>query len=544
MHIDDALSGEETQTPATPKPVAYSYVRFSTAKQELGDSLRRQVEMARAYCDKHGLELHEDSYRDLGVSAFKRANVQKGALASFIEAVRTGKVTAGSYLVIEQFDRLSRDDVDFALKLLLDLVHAGIKLVTLVDGKVWDKDSVKDIGNLILAIVFMSRANNESAMKAERLSHVWHQKKSKAGTPGGKLVTSEGPKWLRANEDKTAWEVLEDKAESVRKVFARKISGYGVVSTVNLANKEKWPVPGKGDTWHTSLVGRLLKSRAVLGEYQPCKYDPDGKRVPVGDPIQNYYPVIVDEQTFLRAQAVADRKGAFPGRRDASLRNWLQGLLKCTCGQSFVRKNKDSKAQPEYARYYCTARNRGVTQCPGASASELENAVIHVVSHVAPQYFEGTARMETLKARIEVLEVDLSAAKQKRDRFVEAIGASNAPIPALMQRLADAEKEAAEREQEMRAARAELADLEGDSDTVFANIVKAIKSVDSLDARAALREDLSRVIEKVVVHQAEGFIRVFLRGGDTPVVQPLRMDAALPGLTFTKVLETGDSSAQ
>ena len=146
------------------RAVAYSYVRFSTAKQELGDSLRRQVDMAEAYCAKHGLELNPVSYRDLGVSAFKRKNLEKGALAAFIAGVKAGKIPQGSYLVIEQFDRLSRADVDVALRLLLDLVHSGITLVTLVDEKIWDREAIKDVGNLILAIVFMSRANNESVL--------------------------------------------------------------------------------------------------------------------------------------------------------------------------------------------------------------------------------------------------------------------------------------------------------------------------------------------------------------------------------------------
>lgn len=536
---------------ALPRPVAYSYVRFSTARQELGDSLRRQVGMAEEYCAKHDLDLHPVSYRDLGVSAFKRKNIEKGALAAFIDAVKQGKVAKGSFLVVEQFDRLSRADIDIAVRLLLDLVQSGITLVTLVDGKVWDRESIKDIGNLIIAIVFMSRANNESAMKAKRLSQVWGEKKKRAAEGSGhRIVTSECPRWLRANEDKTGFVVLEDKVESIRKVFEMRIGGHGISSIMRRANLEQWPLPGKsavqrsGESvedfakrsaavvWHESLVGRLLKNRALLGEYQPFENDADddNKRVPAGEPIKNYYPVVLDEQSFLRAQAKADRSGRFPGRRDASLKNWLQGLLRCTCGNSFVRKNKDSKAQPGYARYYCTARNRGTTNCPSASASDLENAVIAVVSGVAPQHFEGTARTEELKARNDMLEVEVSATKQTRDRFVEAIAASKAPIPALVQRLTEAELAVSSAESALHSVRAELADLSADYDTVFANIVTAVRGIDSLDARARLREDLSRIIEKVVVHQADGYVRVHLRGMDIPVVQPLRVDAKIPGL--------------
>jgi len=559
MYKPGSLPLQMQNPSALPRPVAYSYVRFSTVKQELGDSLRRQVAMAEEYCRKHDLELHPASYRDLGVSAFKRKNIERGALAAFIEAVRTGKVQKGSHLVIEQFDRLSRADTNKALRLLLDLVDAGIRVVTLVDEKVWDEESIKDTTNLIIAIVYMSRANNESAAKARRLSEVWTQKKKRAADGSGRrIVTSECPRWLAPNEGKTGFVVREDRVGSIRKVFEMRIGGYGIVAIVSRANAEAWPCPGKAPVrksgesledfearqhlptnWHTSTVGRLLKNRALLGEYQPHENDPDddNKRIPVGEPIQGYYPAVLDEQTFLRAQAKADRSGRFPGRRDASLKNWLQGLLRCTCGHSFVRKNKDSKAQPGYARYYCTARNRGVTKCSSASASELEGAVISVVGGIAPQYFEGTARMEGLKARLDILEVEVSARQLKRDRYIEAIAESRAPIPALMQRLSEAESAATTAERELNSARAELADLAGDYETVFENIVKAIHSVDNLDARARLREDLSRIIDKVVVHQDEGYVRVHLKGAHAPVLQPLRVDANMPGVRRTAHLD-------
>lgn len=550
----------------SPRITAYSYVRFSTSRQELGDSLRRQVESCEKYCRENNLELHPVSYRDLGVSAFKKKNLESGALAAFIDAVKTGKVAKGSYLVIEQFDRMSRADVDIALKLLLDLVHSGITVVTLVDGKVWDREAIQDIGNLILAIVFMSRANNESASKARRLSEVWGQKKRAAANGTGKrIVTSECPRWLAPNEDKTGFVVLEDRVESIKKVFNMRINGFGIRAIVGRANSEQWPVPGKppvrqsGEsledfnkrgtqemTWHTSLVGRLLKHRGLLGEYQPYMLNPkEGlARIPAGDPILGYFPAVLDEQTFLRAEAKAERSGRFPGRRDASMKNWLQGLLRCTCGQSFVRKNKDSKAQPGYARYYCTARNRGASKCPGSSAPALEAAVLQVVSTVAPQHFMGTARVEELRGICDVLEVEASAAKGARDRYADGIGLSKAPVPSLMKRLIEAEEVLAKVERELLSARAGLADLSGDTDTVFENIVKAVRDVDSIDARAALREELSRIISKIVVHETDGYIEVYLRSSDVPVLHPLRETAALPGLTITSMPAADYPSAQ
>lgn len=408
-------SSTAQSTESKPKrPVAYSYVRFSTAKQLLGDSLRRQVEDCEKYCQENNLDLHPVSYRDLGVSAFKRRNIEKGALAAFISAVQAGIIAKGSYLIIEQFDRLTRDDADAALELLLDLIRkCGIVVVTLFDKKVWDRKAIKDTVNLMTAMIYMSRANNESTAKSDRLYSFWGNKKKQAASGQlNRIVTSECPRWLIPRPDKSGFDIDSEKAGSIAKVFRMRISGYGISSIVSKANQEKWPVPGKlpvrkskeeestyqqrlaqGMNWHTSTVGRLLKNRALLGEYQPHQADKEieGKRNPEGEPIRNYYPVVIDEETFLRAAAKTERSGRFPGRRDASLKNWLQGLLYCPCGHTFVRKNKDSKAQPEYARYYCTARSRGMSKCPGANAKELEDAVISSVSKIFPMYFRGGA---------------------------------------------------------------------------------------------------------------------------------------------------------
>lgn len=509
------------QETSAAKPIAYSYVRFSTSKQQLGDSLRRQLEMTESYCERNGLTLHPVSFRDLGVSAFKKKNVEKGALAAFIDAVKTGKVLKGSYLIIEQFDRLSRADVDVAVRLLLDLVHSGISLVTLVDEKVWDRETVKDIGNLIIAIVFMSRANNESEAKAKRLKEVWKERRRRAAEEG-KLITRGAPEWLRVNDDRTAFDVLEDRVESIRKVFELRIAGFGASAIVSRANKEKWPVPGKGDSWHNSLITRLLKSRALLGEYQPTRVievvGADGssatRREPACDPIPHYYPVVIDEGLFLRAQAVSARRDRFPGRRDVGCRNFLQGLLKCSCGASFVRKNKHSAKQPGYARYYCTARNRGASNCPGLAAETVEAVVLNAVAHYAPQHFSGVARATELRNALELLAVDLSTAEQKRDRFADAIGtASASAVAALVERFEAAHEQVDTVKELIAITHAELADIEASaSEDVFERILRCATVDDDVDARSELRESLSRILEKVIVDSAAKSLTLHFRG--------------------------------
>ncbi|MEO6847619.1 MAG: recombinase family protein, partial [Chthoniobacterales bacterium] len=42
------------------KPLAYSYVRFSTLDQQKGDSMRRQVERSERYAAENGLEIDRE----------------------------------------------------------------------------------------------------------------------------------------------------------------------------------------------------------------------------------------------------------------------------------------------------------------------------------------------------------------------------------------------------------------------------------------------------------------------------------------------------
>src|SRR5690242_9369427 len=103
-------------------PIAVSYLRFSTPEQAKGDSLRRQTEASEKWCDRNGLAL-DTTIRDLGVSAHRgKHRSDKAALGRFLEEVKAGRVPRGSYLVIENLDRLSREEERTALRLWLDIL--------------------------------------------------------------------------------------------------------------------------------------------------------------------------------------------------------------------------------------------------------------------------------------------------------------------------------------------------------------------------------------------------------------------------------------
>ena len=136
-------------------PYAISYRRFSSPKQAIGDSDRRQTELTEQYCKRRRLKLI-DTYLDAGLSGFTGENLSDGgALKALLRAAQSGRFKPGTHLVVESLDRLSRRDISTAVRLFLDILDTGLVIVTLIDREeVFTKKRVdSDLTALIIAIV-------------------------------------------------------------------------------------------------------------------------------------------------------------------------------------------------------------------------------------------------------------------------------------------------------------------------------------------------------------------------------------------------------
>jgi len=158
---------------------AYSYIRFSSKAQASGDSLRRQLVASEAWAKKNNYHI-VDSLQDLGISAYKGNHAKDGALSLFLQKVQEGLIPQGSVLIVESLDRLSRQEILTAFSQFTAILSAGIKIVTLIDGYEYSKDSINDIGNIMFSIMSMSRAHEESEVKSKRLKAAWENKRANA----------------------------------------------------------------------------------------------------------------------------------------------------------------------------------------------------------------------------------------------------------------------------------------------------------------------------------------------------------------------------
>lgn len=342
------------------RPKAFSYVRMSTDLQLKGDSLRRQREASRKYAERHGLDLVEDlDLHDIGVSAYKGKNLASGAFGRFLEAVREEKIEKGSYLLVESFDRISRQEPMVALKPFMEIVEAGLVLVTLDDERVFNGGiSFED---LIISIAKMSRANEESARKSDRLSQAW---KAKRAVIGQKKLTARCPSWLRLTPDRMGFEVVEDRAAVVRRIFDEAASGIGTFTIVRRLNEEGVPTfMGKGG-WQNSTVNKILSSAAAIGTFQPNRME-GGKRTPDGDPIRNYFPRVVPQPVFEAAQRGRLERKTKPdketgkkgsgGSKGKHFTNLFSKLAVCDyCGKPMHYQNK---GRPPKGQAYLVCSN-------------------------------------------------------------------------------------------------------------------------------------------------------------------------------------------
>lgn len=346
-------------------PKAYSYIRFSSVKQQKGDSVERQTKLSEQYALTHGLDMDTQlNLRDLGISAYDRSNLNKGALGEFLRLVEENSIPRGSYLLVESLDRLSRDKVMDALTIFLSILRAGIIIVTLADGQVYSQDRTNDNWvSLIMSIVIMSRANEESAMKSMRIRSSWDAKRKNIAN---KRLTARCPYWLRPAEGSKGFEFIPERVEVVKRIYQMSRDGVGNSIIVKTLNGEDVPrFSEKTDGWQSSYIQKILMNRAVYGELQ-LNLQRDGEMTPV-EVIPDYYPAIMSKAEWLIiASARAGRRTRGGVSKGNNLSNLFSGLLRCGyCGGS-MNMGGYSKARAngirKVAKYIaCSNARRGMS---------------------------------------------------------------------------------------------------------------------------------------------------------------------------------------
>jgi DNA invertase Pin-like site-specific DNA recombinase len=495
----------------TPAPAtAFSYLRFSSPEQAKGDSIRRQTAARDTWLAAHPHVTLDSSLKpDEGRSAFNRdaESFATYALGQFVERVKAGKVPPGSYLLVENLDRLSREDEGTATELLLSIVNRGVIVVQLLPETVEFRKPV-NMMSLMRAVIELTRAHGESLRKSDSVGRAW---RNKLGNAKQKALTRRVPVWIRTvgGEGKeikhtapgeVRFELDEGKAAVVQRIFAEAIDGAGALAIAKKLNAESVPyigrptVKGKAVAWNRTLVYQILTSSACIGMFTPYRCRSKGRKSQsAGTPVQNYFPPVVDDTTFYRAQkALETRAKVGRGRRGKHV-NLLAGLLvDARSGGPMTYSNRAHNpiVIPQ------NAVERGDAKWVCFSAHCLERAILAKLKELrAKDVTDGTSaaakRVKDAEANVERLDELRTAWKAKMNdlRIVNVVSEKLAEI--------EADRERAVREHEE--AQREFATPAGDAIDEIRTLADLLERDNSDDTRLKVRAVLRAAVESVTL---------------------------------------------
>ncbi|WP_084630780.1 recombinase family protein [Desulfovibrio aminophilus] len=415
------------------RPRAYSYLRFSTPEQAKGDSFRRQTKLAEDYAKRHGLVLDDElRFEDLGLSAFHGRHHRVGKLSEFLAAIHQGSVPEGSYLLIESLDRLTREAVVEAQLLFLNIVADGITIVTLADERVYSHDGLNSSPtDVIVSIALMIRANDESLTKSRRQRATWADMREKAAA-ALRPMTRWCPQWLKLSDDRTKYEVIEERAQVVRRIFQMALDGMSPYLTAKALNEEQVP-HFQGKEWQTSYIVKILTNPAVLGIFTPHIDSREGgkrRRIPQ-TPIPDFYPSILDDTTYQRVQALRATKSPVHGRAAyKGVPNIFGGLATCPrCGKRMILTSRNAGV-----RYLVCNGARSGKGCSYHSLryQEVEEHFPWQVGDIILDYPVDSSEEARLKALYGGYESELDKLREQIGRLLENIERAKAPAPTTM----------------------------------------------------------------------------------------------------------------
>lgn len=497
--------------PRQAKPKAYSYARFSTPEQLKGDSLRRQADMAARYAAANGLEMDESlTMRDLGISAYRGKNLSEtSALGAFLAAIQAGDVQPGSVLLVEALDRISRQVARKAVRVLEDIVEAGVDVVTLADSKRYTRESL-DSFDFVMAVILLIRGNEESAMKSRRLKAAWTGKRQRLGN--GQAMTAMTPGWIKLDADRRPV-LIPDRARLVKQMVSWALQGMGKELMARRLNAQGATSFRKGGIWRASQVRKVLVSPALMGTFIPHNNEHvEGKRVRTPlKPVHDYFPAVIDSDTYQRLQSIVDKSPLRGRHAAAEVRNILSGLAHCAwCGGTMIRTSKGPRAKP---RLVCSQAKSGAgCEYRSVLMADVESALTErgkEIASLAPA--PDAAAMDALR-NAEAAHGALSDRLEELLNLLERV-----PSDALAARVAALEVELKAAAAVLHEAEEAARDAETRLNTIKSGVLGGALSARPLDvakANAALRS----LVKRVDVDPGTGTMAVrWHLGGETTV---------------------------
>lgn len=376
-------------------PTAYSYVRFSSAKQARGSSLERQQAMVAQWLASHPeYSLSLTSFEDLGRSGWKGEHLENG-FGKLLAAVEAGVIQPGDVILVEAIDRTGRLEPLEMLPLLGRIVQAGVMIVTLDDGLTYDQKSANS-NHLFLLVAKVQQAYNYSEALSRRINAAYDRRRRDAKE--GKAVKRHTPMWIGKDG-----KLIESLAPLVRQAFEDYAAGLGERRICRRLRESGHELL---QTINGTTVKRWLTNPTAIGRWND---------------IADVYEPVVPKELFYRVQdQLAQNKEM---KRSAPTTHLLTGLVKCGhCGRNFnVKKHPNTGATMQ-----CTSRARLTLDGCSNSKSIPKQLLEHIRVKTSLPYIQRALAGQLLttqqKRRIEI-EGELEGLSKKIGNLASSIAA-------------------------------------------------------------------------------------------------------------------------
>lgn len=465
---------------------AYSYIRWSSAVQTFGDSEKRQFDKAVSWCKSRDLVLSEQSFKDEGVSA--KAGLNRAKDSAFAKLLSF--VSAGDYILIEDYDRFSREDVLTSLQALrVILKEKQITIVFLSENVEVTQSNFMNDGIILPLFLKGFIGYRENSKKIERVKAAWNTKFE--NIKAGKVEAIKLPSWLVLADGK--YKLVEPAASIVRRMFKLSNEGKGTGEIAVIFNREKLPMITRRkdvSAYNQSTVINCLRSKKVIGINDSVEPN-----------VPNVYPRLVSDEVYYTTQAKLKERWTHRRGIKTTDTNIFSCICHCgECGKTLVRFMNQGPANSKKKYHYlkCSAVKAGVHKGAAIPYTILFNSFLNAI------FEEKTAinamqRQEQAPNNIDELKSALTVQNAKLESMAADYEA--APSKALASILGRLEGEIATLSRNLEAERTRVAAETPNEIDYDGAIERTIELLKTKDGTRAAREIIASIVGKIVVHK-------------------------------------------
>ncbi|MEZ9397158.1 recombinase family protein [Vibrio splendidus] len=385
----------------------FLYHRVSKKIQSIeGQGVERQVEATQQWIDIHNeLRVKEGKepytfgrrYEDKGKSGYTQENIRKGQLGKLFADIEKRIIVPGDIIVFELIDRFSRAEPNVVRSHFENIMKAEIKVAVTKWNTVFETN-MSGPGGLsarIMLEVGLHLANEESRVKSERILAT-----NKILADQGIKTTAKTPIWLNRTKDRKGFEVVEENANVIRRIFELRKNGFGAKRIIN----ELGPLKLARYTYNEE--GELVASsyNRPLSESSVNLYLRDQTVIGYRDGVQYCEPIVEEKLFYACQQKIRKSKGG----KVTKIKNVLSGLGYCEkCGKKMVFAGENISARGKI-RSYIKCNNKAKTGgCDAKSIryEPLERCVYNLLHTLNDR--------EEITVDIGQLEMELAAAQEQ-----------------------------------------------------------------------------------------------------------------------------------